>query len=134
MERSQDGACSTSVGIARPTRGLEAARAWRGCCVAAKNQLHVTLLAGMVREAGLALPGGPAGQGGGWAHSQGDPDPDAWPLPWSVCLPPRPFQDPRATTENPSGGVQRLRLLEVGAGLPPCLPLPDPRRKHQLLY
>ena len=47
--------------------------------MAAKNQLHVTLLAGIVREAGLALPGGSAGQGGGWTHSQGDPDSDAWP-------------------------------------------------------
>ena len=30
MEKSWDGACSASVGIAQPTRGLEAARAWQG--------------------------------------------------------------------------------------------------------
>lgn len=86
-----------------------------------KASCGVTLLAGMVREAGLALPRGGPGQRGGWALP-GDLDPDL-----AVTLvhlgTSRPFQDPRATTENPSGGVQRLRLLELRTGLPPCLPL-----------
>ena len=79
MEGSWDRALSANVGRALSTRDLEAARARWGCHATTENQLRVTLLAGMVREAGLALPGGPTGQGGGWAHSQGDPDPDAWP-------------------------------------------------------
>lgn len=70
-ERSRDGVLSANVGRALSTRDLEATRAWRGCHATTESQLRVTLLAGMVREAGLALPGGPAGQRGGWALPRG---------------------------------------------------------------